>query len=66
MRSSRTSCATPVNRRPDGGIGVLGAAEWIAASTAGVAPTPGAVLLTATDEVEPLASHLERLRWIVD
>jgi uncharacterized protein (DUF934 family) len=48
-----------------GRIRVLAMAEWIAAQTAGVAPDPGAVLLTATDAVEALADHLAPLRWIV-
>jgi uncharacterized protein (DUF934 family) len=49
----------------DGSVGVVGAAEWLAASAAGAASAPEAVLLTATDEVEALAGHLDGLRWIV-
>jgi uncharacterized protein (DUF934 family) len=49
----------------EGSIRVLTAAEWIAASTAGAAPAPGALLLSATDEVEALAPHLAGLRHIV-
>jgi len=49
----------------EGSIRVLTAAEWIAASMAGAAPQPGALLLSATDEVETLAPHLTGLRWIV-
>lgn len=48
-----------------GSIRVLTAAEWIAASAAGAAPQPGALLLSATDELESLAPHLAGLRWIV-
>lgn len=46
-----------------GTVSVQTAAEWIA----GAAPTAEAValLLTATDEVETLAPHLQGVRWIV-
>ncbi len=48
-----------------GTVRALALTDWIAASNAGVAPVPGAVLLTATDAVEALAEHLAPLRWIV-
>jgi uncharacterized protein (DUF934 family) len=48
-----------------GTVGVHTASEWIAAAVAGSAPAPGALLLTAADEVEALADHLAPLHWIV-
>lgn len=49
----------------EGSVAVYTAPEWIAAAAAGSAPSPGALLLTATDEVQPLADYLAPLRWIV-
>jgi uncharacterized protein (DUF934 family) len=46
-----------------GTVSVQTAAEWI--TGAGAASGPAALLLTATDEVETLARHLQGVRWIV-
>jgi len=46
-----------------GTVSVQTASEWIAA--AGAASGPAALLLTATDELETLARHLQEVRWIV-
>jgi uncharacterized protein (DUF934 family) len=46
-----------------GTVSVQTAAEWMAAS--GAASEPAALLLTATDELETLARHLQGVRWIV-
>ena len=46
-----------------GTVSVQTAAEWLA--DAGSASQPAALLLTATDELEPLARHLQGVRWIV-
>ena len=46
-----------------GTVSVQTAAEWLA--DAGSASQPAALLLTATDELEPLAGHLQGVRWIV-
>jgi len=47
----------------DGTISVQTLAEWIAG--AGCATAPAAVLLSASDEIETLAPHLQSVRWIV-
>lgn len=44
-----------------GTVTVQSAAQWLA----GAAPESPAILLTATDQVESLAGHLQGLRWIV-
>ena len=46
-----------------GTVSVQTAAEWI--TGAGAASGPAAHLLTAADEVETLARHLQGVRWIV-
>jgi uncharacterized protein (DUF934 family) len=46
-----------------GAVSVQTMAEWIAG--AGNALEPAALLLTATDEVETVARHLQGVRWIV-
>jgi len=49
-----------------GTVTVQNARDWIAAGASAAAGAMGsAVLLSATDEVEALAAHLDRLRWIV-
>jgi uncharacterized protein (DUF934 family) len=46
----------------EGTIAVHSVSDWIAAAPHS---GPGAVLLSATDEVEALAAHLEQAHWIV-
>jgi len=48
-----------------GGIRVLSWMEWQAAAAAGTPPDPGALLLTAGDEVAAVASHLDALHYVV-
>jgi uncharacterized protein (DUF934 family) len=49
-----------------GTVAVQSGREWLAAAAGAGAGTAGpAVLLSATDEVEALAAHLDRLRCIV-
>jgi uncharacterized protein (DUF934 family) len=46
-----------------GAVAVHGVAQWLAAS--GQLQRPAALLLSATDEVEALAPHLDGVHWIV-
>jgi uncharacterized protein (DUF934 family) len=49
----------------EGQVRVLTVAEWRAAFVAGSLPDPGALLVTATDEIEALAGQLTAARFIV-